>query len=236
VEEVMSTLGDLVTQGKIRYFGLSDTPAWYAARAQTLAETSGGKELIALQLEYSLVERNIEREHIPVAQELGLGLCPWSPLAAGFLSGKYQREGSEVTGTGRLGATRGAALFDRFKERNWRVLDVLRAVAQEMGRPPAQVALNWVCTQPGVTSTITGAMSLTQLETNLGALNLVIPEPLRARLNEVTAPEPIHPYVFYGPRISVRTNGIAPVEPWSPARVTGAADPPAVKTKTTAAD
>ena len=93
VEEVVSTLNDLVREGKIRHYGFSDTPAWYVARAYTLAEKEGKERLIALQLEYSLVERNIEREHIPAAQELGLGICPWSPLASGFLTGKYKRQG-----------------------------------------------------------------------------------------------------------------------------------------------
>ena len=89
VEEVLQTLGDLVRAGKIRYFGFSDMPAWYAARAATLAQVHGVPGPIAMQLEYSLVERSIEREHRPAAQALGLGLVPWSPLAGGFLSGKY---------------------------------------------------------------------------------------------------------------------------------------------------
>lgn len=106
VEEVLSTLNDLVREGKIRHYGFSDTPAWYVARAQTLAEKEGKERLIALQLEYSLVERNIEREHIPAAQELGLGICPWSPLASGFLSGKYKRQGTHGGGDGRLEKTK----------------------------------------------------------------------------------------------------------------------------------
>src|SRR6201992_2720747 len=92
VEEVVATLTDLVAEGKIRYYGFSDTPAWYAARAYTLAEKQGRARLTALQLEYSLLERNIEREHLPAAQELGLGVCPWSPLGGGMLTGKYQRD------------------------------------------------------------------------------------------------------------------------------------------------
>jgi aryl-alcohol dehydrogenase-like predicted oxidoreductase len=102
VEEVVSTLNDLVRAGKIRHYGFSDTPAWYVARAKTIAEKEGKDGLVALQLEYSLVERNIEREHVPVAQELGLGICPWSPIAGGFLSGKYRRQGNSGQGEGRL--------------------------------------------------------------------------------------------------------------------------------------
>src|ERR1700694_5857738 len=133
VEEVVSTLNDLVRTGKIRYYGFSDTPAWYVARAQTLAEKEGKEHLIALQLRYSLVERNIEREHVPAAQELGLAICPWSPLASGFLSGKYQRTGDTGSGEGRLETLKGNPLFDRFTERNWRILDVLLDVAKQIG-------------------------------------------------------------------------------------------------------
>ena len=103
VEEVIATMTDLVGAGKIRYYGFSDTPAWYVARAQTLAEQQGKHRMVALQLEYSLIERNIEREHIPTAQELGIAVCPWSPLASGFLTGKYKREESgSARGDGRL--------------------------------------------------------------------------------------------------------------------------------------
>src|ERR1700722_12795695 len=121
VEEVLSTFTDLIREGKIRYYGFSDTPAWYVARAQTLAQKEGKEPVTTLQLEYSLVERNIEREHIPAAQELGIGLCPWSPLASGFLSGKYKREGDKGTGEGRL--SKANMPFNRFTERNWRILD-----------------------------------------------------------------------------------------------------------------
>src|SRR5579862_5816357 len=137
VEEVISTLNDLVRQGKIRHYGFSDTPAWYVARAYTLAELQGKERLIALQLEYSLVERNIEREHIPAAQELGMGVCPWSPLAAGFLSGKYKRAGSSGSGDGRLEITKGSPIFERFTERNSRILDTLVDVARQAGKTPA---------------------------------------------------------------------------------------------------
>src|SRR6201987_941525 len=137
VEEVVSTLNDLVRQGKIRHFGFSDTPAWYVARAQTLSELQGKERLIALQLEYSLVERNIEREHIPVAQELGIAVCPWSPLAGGLLAGKYKREGQPGSSQGRLEIQKaaGTTIFERFTEYNWKIVDVLVDVAKEIGRP-----------------------------------------------------------------------------------------------------
>lgn len=224
-EEVVSTLNDLVGHGKIRYYGFSDTPAWYAARAQTLAEKEGKERLIALQLEYSLVERNIEREHIPVSQELGIGVCPWSPLAGGFLTGKYRREGDSGKGEGRLETTKGSSnpAFNKFSERNWRIHDVLGDVAKRINKPPAQVALNWVITQPGVTSTIIGATKLAQLNDNLQAADITIPAELRKRLDEVSAPEAIQPYTFFGQDIQPMVTGGTSVRKWAPAPVSGAA-------------
>jgi aryl-alcohol dehydrogenase-like predicted oxidoreductase len=218
VEEVVSTLNDLVRNGKIRHYGFSDTPAWYLARARTLAEKEGKEPLVALQLEYSLIERNIEREHIPAAQELGMALCPWSPLAGGFLSGKYKREGDSGTGEGRLEVQKGNPIFNRFKDRNWQVLDALLAVAKELGRKPAQVALNWVATQPGITSTIIGATKTEQLADNLAAIEFTIPAELRRRLDEASALEPVHPYVFFEGPIQTMIHGGTRVEPWKPAR------------------
>ena len=147
VEEVMRALDDAVRAGKVRYVGLSDVPAWYFARAQTLAEWRGYERLAALQLEYSLVERNIEREHVPAALELGAGLCPWSPLASGLLTGKYTREALAAKGEGRLQVVQQSgnpAFLKLFTERNWRIVDELVAVAKEVERKPAEVALNWI--------------------------------------------------------------------------------------------
>jgi aryl-alcohol dehydrogenase-like predicted oxidoreductase len=219
VEEVVYTLNDLVRHGKVRHYGFSDTPAWYVARGQTIAEKEGKERIAALQLEYSLVERNIEREHIPVAQELGIAVCPWSPLAGGLLSGKYKREGDSGTGEGRLEKTKTNPIINRFNERNWRIADLLAEIARSLGRPPAQVALNWVATQPGVTSTIIGATKLEQLKDNLASLDFAIPAETRARLNEATAPAPVHPYVFFQPPMQTMINGGVQVHRWMPAPV-----------------
>lgn len=218
VEEVVSTLNDLIRAGKIRYYGFSDTPAWYVARGQTIAEKEGKDGIAALQLEYSLIERNIEREHIPVAQELGIAVCPWSPLAAGLLSGKYKRQGDSGTGEGRLEKTKDHPVFNKFNERNWRIVDALVGVSKELGKPPAQVALNWVATQPGITSVIIGATKLAQLNDNLAALDFTIPADLRKRLDDITALEPIHPYVFFQPVIQDMLAGGVKIERWSAAR------------------
>jgi aryl-alcohol dehydrogenase-like predicted oxidoreductase len=217
VEEVLSTMNDLVRAGKIRHFGFSDVPAWYVARAQTLAEKEGKEQLIALQLEYSLIERNIEREHVPVAQELGIGICPWSPLAGGFLSGKYRREGNTGRGEGRLDAAKFSQLTDRFTEHNWRVLDAVLDVSKQLDKKPVQVALNWVTTQPGITSTIIGASNTAQLQDNLGAIEFTIPPELRKRLDDASAIELFHPYTFFEPFIQNRVKGENPLRAWAPA-------------------
>lgn len=221
VEEVVSTLNDLVRTGKIRYYGFSDTPAWYAARAYTLAQKDGLDSLIALQLEYSLAERNIEREHIPAAQELGLGITPWSPLAGGFLTGKYRRKKDTGHGEGRLEVTKGIPNpnFQRFNEHNWQVLDALLEVAKKINRQPAQVALNWASNRPGITSLIIGASKASQLKENLSFLEFEIPSELVAHLDQASALELVHPYVFFEPGMQGMVSGGTKVTPWRPARV-----------------
>jgi aryl-alcohol dehydrogenase-like predicted oxidoreductase len=216
VEEVVSALSDLVREGKIRYYGLSDVPAWYASRAVTLANCTGREQPIALQLEYSLVERTIEREHVPAARELGMGVCPWSPLASGFLSDKYRRDQGPAEQDSRLEVLKEGKnpVFHKFTERNWKILDALRSVAQRLGRKTAQVALNWVITQPGVTSTIIGARRGNQLEDNLGALEFEIPAGLRNELNEASNLDLVHPYMFFEPFTQARINGGVQVHKW----------------------
>ncbi len=217
VEEVLATMDALVRAGKIRYFGFSDVPAWYLARAQTTAELRGSERACALQLEYSLVERNIEREHVPAALELGLGLTPWSPLASGMLSGKYEREGTAAKGPGRLASIQnsGNPGFEKlFTERNWRIVDVLVDVARELEKKPAAVALNWVATQPAVASTIIAATKVEQLDENLRALDFEIPATLRARLDDASRIETVHPYVFFEPTMRSMIDGGTSVHGW----------------------
>ena len=142
------------------------------------------------------------------------------PSAGGFLSGKYKREasGHKGEGHGRL-TTPGGSPFNRFSERNWCVHDALMDVAKQLNKPPAQVALNWVATQPGITSTIVGATKVTQLDDNLGSIDFAIPTDLRKRLDEASALEPAQPYIFFGGEIQTRIAGGVPVHPWTPARV-----------------
>jgi aryl-alcohol dehydrogenase-like predicted oxidoreductase len=200
VEEVMAAFADVVRQGKVRYAGFSDVPAWYFARAQTLAEREGLPPIVGLQLEYSLVERNVEREHVPAALALGAALVAWSPLASGLLTGKYARAGLKTRGEGRLSAIQdsGNPGFEKlFTERTWTIVETLVAVARQVGRPPAQVALSWALRRPGVGALILGATKPEQLAQNLEALELVLPDELAGRLEEVSRPELVHPYHFF---------------------------------------
>ncbi|WP_109125703.1 aldo/keto reductase [Dyella sp. C11] len=206
-EEVMRTFDDLVRAGKIRYAGLSDVPAWYASRAQTFAEAHALTPLVNLQLEYSLAERHIEHEFVPMATELGMGITAWSPLAMGLLSGKYKPSETGGEGEGRLQKIAGMPGFDRFTERNWTIVAALEEVAVAMGKPMAQVALNWVATQPGIASVIIGASKLVQLDDNLAALAFDIPAELRARLDQASALEPTFPYWFFGDVQQSRIHG-----------------------------
>jgi len=212
VGEVISTLDDLIRSGKVRYVGLSDTPAWYLTRAQSVAELRGYEGVAALQLEYSLVERNIEREHVPAALALGLGICAWSPLGGGLLTGKYQPPRAEEDdavsegkgeGKGRLKKLeehmKRYPAFQKFTKRNWEIVKVLLEAAEQVERSPSQVALNWVSKRPGITSTIIGATSIEQLESNLHALSFDLPAEVHTRLEEVGRPETVFPYTFFQP-------------------------------------
>lgn len=188
VEEVMSTFDALVRSGKVRAVGFSNVPAWYVAKAQLTARQHGWEPAAALQLQYSLVSREIEHELVPAALDLGLGVVPYSPLASGFLSGKYARAAESITGDGRLEQLKALAPeLAEHPEEDWRTLEVLSKVASEVGKSPAQVAVNWVAQRPGVVSTLLGARTVEQLEDNLAALAFELTAEQRARLDEVSA-------------------------------------------------
>ncbi|HEY9879738.1 MAG TPA: aldo/keto reductase [Leptolyngbyaceae cyanobacterium] len=198
-EEVVRTLDDLVRSGKVRYVALSDVPAWYAAQAQTLAQERHLEPISTIQLEYSLVERNIEFEYLSLAKALGTGIMVWSPLASGLLSGKYQPSQNGPEGSGRLATLAGSnnPAFNKFTEKNWAVVAELEQVAKELDRSMAQVALNWVANRPGVSSVIIGATKLHQLQDNLEALDFEIPSALCQRLDAISQPESRFPYTFF---------------------------------------
>lgn len=184
LEETMSTLDDLVRAGKIRYIGLSDMPAWAVARAATIAELRGWAHVVAIQVEYSLLQRTVEGELFGAARELGLGVTPWSPLASGVLTGKYTRENTSPEGSGR-----GWLSAQLLTEQTFIVLDVLRQVSDGLGAPMAAVALAWVRQQPEVTSTIIGARTVEQLDANLASLEVTIPDEQLAKLDAATKPQ-----------------------------------------------
>lgn len=195
IEETLRGMDDLVRAGKVRYIGFSDNPAWVVSRAQTIAELRNMNPLCALQLEYSLIERTIEGELVPCAQELGMGITPWSPLKGGLLSGKYTRQNM---GEG-VDSGRADWLKNRLQEeRVLTIIDTLIEVASALGRSPAEVALAWVQSQPGVTSTIIGARTLSHLEKNLKALEVEIPAEHLAKLKEASAPQLNFPHEFLG--------------------------------------
>lgn len=214
VEEVLQTLGDLVRSGKIRYFGFSDVPAWYVSKAATLAAAHSIPGPIALQVEYSLAERSIEREHWFAAQEFGLGIMPWSPLAGGFLTGKYKREDIGSKEAGRLS---GANPFGdtKFTDRNWQVVDTLRMVANQINRPMSQLALAWVLAQPGSTSVLLGVRKLDQLTDNLNSLDLPLTADQLQTLNEVSALDLVHPYAIQTDMVNRSIFGGNAVRGWS---------------------
>ena len=214
VEEVLQTLGDLVRAGKVRYFALSDVPAWYATKMAVLAEARGVPGPIAVQMEYSLVERTVEREHVPAARECGLGIMPWSPLAGGFLAGRYKRDADRAATGGRLS---GANPFgdSKFTERNWRVLDALRGVAAEAGVAPAQAALAWALARPGVAALLIGASRVEQLHDNLAALQVALsPQQVRA-LDAASALEPAFPYSGFTAQVRRSIFGGTGVQGWN---------------------
>ncbi|MBD0266923.1 MAG: aldo/keto reductase [Cyanobacteria bacterium Co-bin8] len=198
-EEVVRTLDDLVRSGKVRHVALSDVPAWYLAQAQTLAQERHLEPISTIQLEYSLVERNIEFEYLSLAKALGTGIMVWSPLASGLLSGKYQPSQNGPEGSGRLATLAGTdnPAFNKFTEKNWAIVTELEQVAKELDRSMAQVALNWVAHRPGVASVIIGATKLHQLQDNLGAFDFDMPLELRQRLDAVSQPEARFPYTFF---------------------------------------
>jgi aryl-alcohol dehydrogenase-like predicted oxidoreductase len=191
IEETLRALDDLVAAGKVRYIGFSDTPAWKVAQAQVTASFRGWTPLVALQIEYSLIERTVEGELIPMAQELGLGVTPWSPLRGGVLTGKYTRENVKDAKPGR--GERVTAYLD---ERTFGIIDELVRIAGEVDTTPAAVALAWVQTKPEVDSTIIGARTMEQLEQNLAGLAVTLDDRQVEALDQVSTPTLSFPLPF----------------------------------------
>ena len=213
VEEVLESFGSLQQQGKIRYFGFSDVPAWYATKACVLAGTASRPVPIALQLEYSLIERSVEREHVPMAAECGLGIVPWGPLGSGFLTGKYKRGAGKPEGQGRFGTQQP---FRQFTDKHWNTLEVLQSIAKQRERPLSQIALAWARVQRGISALLLGAKEPKQLEENLASLEVTLEADELTKLGEASALDPAHPYAGLTPAVKQGIFGGTSVENWSP--------------------
>jgi aryl-alcohol dehydrogenase-like predicted oxidoreductase len=198
LEETLSALTDLVRAGKVRYIGVSNFTGWQLMRSLEISQSHGFERFVCLQPQYSLAERNIEREILPVCLEEGLGVIPWSPLGGGFLSGKYRRDQEPPEGSRISEAVESMEEYwdRRATERNWRVLDVVGRISEETGKSYAQISLNWLLRHEGVTAPIIGARTLEQLEDNLGASGWELDEEQVAELSEASALEDVYPYRF----------------------------------------
>jgi aryl-alcohol dehydrogenase-like predicted oxidoreductase len=190
LEETLRTLDGFIRAGKIRYYGLSNYTGWQLTKLVHLARALNVAPPVTLQPQYSLIVREIEWEIVPAALDAGLGLLPWSPLGGGWLSGKYRRD-AKPTGETRLGENpeRGMEAWERRgTERTWRIIDAVQRVADDRGTSMAEVALSWLTDRPAVTSTILGARTLEQLETNLAAADLHLDPEETAALEEASDP------------------------------------------------
>ncbi|MEH2314869.1 MAG: aldo/keto reductase [Nostoc sp.] len=191
IEEVLRSLDDVVRQGKVLYIGISDTPAWIISQANTIAKYQGWTQFVALQIEYSLIQRTPERDLLPMAKALDLAVTPWSPLGGGVLTGKYNKPSQEGDEQGRV-----TSLGGEVSEKNLAIAKVVSEVAEKIGHTPSQVALAWLRAQSGVIIPIIGARKLTQFQDNLASLNVSLsPEHLQ-RLNEVSQIELGFPHDF----------------------------------------
>jgi aryl-alcohol dehydrogenase-like predicted oxidoreductase len=201
IDEILRSFDDLVRSGKVLYIGLSDTPAWQASRMQAIAEVRGWTQFCALQIQYSLIERTVERELIPMAQELGFGVSPWAPLGQGMLTGKYTRADLKPGSMDDISSRKAInAVTGKLTERNLEIADVVAAVAKEIGCTPAQLAVAWTLTNPAVASPVVGVRTPAQLEDNLGALAVAISPEQLARLDAVSAVPAVFPLdVLKGP-------------------------------------
>jgi len=193
-EETVRALDDLIRSGKVLYVGCSNYAAYRLVDSLWLARAQHRDRFVTLQAQYSLVVRDLEREHVPLCKQWGLGILPWSPLAGGFLSGKYRRDAEPPPGT-RLEKWKDR--WSRYDSpRNWDIIDAVVEVAEQVGATPAQVSLAWLLHQPAVTSVIFGARSIEQLDDNLPAATLALPAEAITRLDEASAYDLGYPYDF----------------------------------------
>ncbi len=223
-EEVLRALTDAVRRGDILYYGFSNAPAWYTAQIATLARAHGLPEPIGLQYSYSLIDRGVELDILPAGQALGMGLVAWSPLGFGMLTGKYGREkiadfgpagsvpnkAGDTAADGSDGRLNGDNPYGGmlFTEANFRIVDELRIVSAELGRPMAQAALAWAASRPGVSSVLMGASRPEQVTENAASLDIVLSPDQQARLDAAGALPTLNPYfIFRMPREQIFGGG-----------------------------
>lgn len=198
LEETLLAFDDLVHAGKVRYIGVSNFAGWQLMKALGLSDRHGWARFVCLQPRYNLVDRQAERELLPLCREEGLGVIPWSPLGGGFLSGKYRRDRS-MPDDARIAHAEPhwpEAMTRQGTERGWRVLEAVGQVAEGRGKSYAQVALAWLKAQPGVTAPILGARTLEQLEDNLGCLGWDLSPEELVLLDQVSVLDDAYPYQF----------------------------------------
>jgi aryl-alcohol dehydrogenase-like predicted oxidoreductase len=219
-EEVLETMSQLIRAGKVRYWGISNSPAWYVAKVCTLAAATGRPAPIALQYFYSLANRDIEEEFVPLAAEFNMAIQPWSPLAFGLLTGKYDRASVEAAAPRDGGLPRDAALAGAerphddkrldganpfgdslFTDRNWSIVEALQRVSQDSGEPPARIALAWVTRRPGVGATLMGVSKVAQVHDNIAALDVRLSAAHWAALDQVSAPTQKMLYSLFTPAL-----------------------------------
>lgn len=211
IDETLRALDDLISAGKVRYIGTSSFPSWRVMESLWAAKELGLNRFVSEQPPYHLLDRSIEREMIPMAQSYGIAIIPWSPLARGFLSGKYKR-GEPIPGDSRFGSDsgRGAAFQQRrdrhFTNLGFDVLDAVQAIAAEKGASPSQIALAWVNSKPGITAPIIGPRTMQHLEDNLGALEVDLSADDHARLDAVAEPERATVPYYHGSMVNFKPN------------------------------
>ncbi|KHF38156.1 aldo/keto reductase [Halalkalibacter okhensis] len=187
IEETLRTLDDLITAGKVRYIGCSNFLAWQLMKSLSISERKGFAKFISIQPQYSLVNREMDREVMSLCIEEGIGVLPWGPLGSGFLSGKY--EGLETPTFGRLsqGLQGESSWENKGLERNFQIVNTVKEIANQIEKTPAQVSLNWLLMKEGVTSPIFGARTLEQYKENIGAIGWRLSEAHFNELDEVSA-------------------------------------------------
>jgi len=195
IEEVLRTLDDLVTSGKVLYLGISDVPAWKVSEANTIAKFKGWIEFISLQVQYNLAERTVERDLVPMAMEFGIGILPWAPLFGGVLTGKYNP--IDKTGNSNLLETKRKDINSwKLSDRNFEISTVVQEIAKKLNKTPAQVSINWLLQKPGVTCPIIGARTLNQVKDNIGSLDFKLDEDDIIMLDKISNFEMGFPYNF----------------------------------------